>query len=221
VINMKNKLYLKSILAIAIFVLQGCMPGPSLAPISDKTNTELIQLLETYEYGNNATSPYEFNEIIDEIARRGKSASEVSPMLAKVLAFDGSASVYASHALVAMGSSAKPSITNLKANLNHPREDVRRYSVFVLGIIGEDANCAVPTIASLLWDKDPFVRSASAGALTEITHINLVENEYDKLDSELVGSVNKDEPEGKISRIAREWWLSIGQYEEYPPCSNK
>jgi len=207
------------LLLITIIFSQGCSSlstTPTPPPISEKTNGELIHLLKTFENSSNEVSEYPPYEIFDELEKRGASASEAAPMLAKVIAFDGSTSVTASSPLVAMGSSARPAIPYLLQNLASPREDVRRYSIFVLGTIGTPAQCAVPQLATFLWDPDRFVRSATAGALTEITQIELVEDEIYKLDPTMVGGVFADEPEGNISGIAREWWLNTGQGMNWP-----
>lgn len=204
-----------------IFILlQGCTSTPAPPPISGRTNQELIQELKRYEYSSTETPEYSFQEVLDELSKRGPSASEAAPILARMIAFDGSASVTASKPLVAMGAAAKPAIPYLLQNLGNPREDVKRYSIFVLGIIGPTASCAVPQIAIFLWDDDAYVRSASAGALTEITQIELIDNEFCKLDPEGIGSVCADEPDGHITNIARDWWINTGQNQEWsnPDC---
>lgn len=208
---MKNILWF----LFAIILFQGCASSPTPPPISERTNEELIQELKTYEYASNKDSEYPLQEVLDELSKRGASASEVAPMLAKMIAFDGAASVTASKPLVAMGSSAKSAIPYLLENLSSSREDVRRYSIFVLGIIGPSASCSVPKIAVFLWDTDAYVRSATAGALTEITQIELVEDDFCKLDPKGIGSVCADEPEGHITNIARDWWQSIGQNQNW------
>ncbi len=208
-----KKTQLLFLLIIAVF-FQGCSSPttiPAASPLSEKTNNELIHLLETYEYSSTEVSEYPLQDVLDELEKRGASASEAAPILAKMIAFNGSTSVLASKPLVAMGSSAGPAIPYLLQNLTSPREDVRRYSIFVLGTIGPPANCAVPQLATFLWDPASTVRSATAGALTEITQIELVEDEIYKLDPVAVGSVAIDEPEGHISGIARNWWLNTGQ----------
>lgn len=208
---MKNLLWLLSV----FILLQGCASPPTPPPISRWTNQELIQELKRYEYSSTENPEYSLQEVLDELSKRGASASEAAPMLARMIAFDGAASVTASKPLVAMGHSAKTAIPYLLQNLNNSRADVKLYSIFVLGIIGPAAKCAVPHIAIFLWDKDPSVRSVTAGALTEITEIELVENDFYKLDPEGVGSVFTDEPEGQITNIARDWWLNIGQSQEW------
>ena len=201
---------------LSVFILlQGCASSPTPPPISGRTNQELIQELKRYEYSSTETPEYSFQEVLDELSKRGSSASEAAPMLAKMIAFDGSASVTASKPLVAMGASAKPAIPYLLQNLGNPREDVKRYSIFVLGIIGPTASCAVPQIADFLWDDDAYVRSATAGALTGITQLELVEYDFYKLDPEEIGSVFGDEPEGYITNIARDWWINTGQNQEW------
>jgi hypothetical protein len=205
------------VITIFMFFLTGCgfVTSTPLPPISDKTNDELIQLLDTFKYDSDEVSEYAFYMIVEELEKRGASASEAAPTLARMIAFNGSTSVTASHPLVAMGSSAQSAIPFLLQNLESEREDVRRYSIFVLGTIGESASCAVPLIAPFLWDTDPFVRSATAGALTEITQIMLVEDDLYRLDPTSPGSVAAD-GNYTISKIAREWWLESGQYLEWP-----
>ena len=199
-----------------LILLQGCSSPPTLPPISERTNQELIQELKRYEYSSTEPPEYPIQEVFDELSERGASASETAPMLARMIAFDGSASVTASEPLVAMGPAAKPAIPYLLQNLSNPREDVKRYSIFVLGIVGPTASCAVPQIAEFLWDDDAFVRSAVAGALTKITQIELIENEFCKLDPEGIGSVCADEPEGHITDLARDWWLNTGKNMVWP-----
>jgi HEAT repeat protein len=215
---MINKSLFLFLVAIEICTLFACNAEttPTRMPISEKSNADLIRILEEYEKYDFPGPEYSFEEIILELEKRGPLASEAAPALAKAMVFNQRGSVIASKALIAMGSSAESSIPYLLQNLDSDREEVRRYSVFALGILGEDASCAVPKISSLLWDKEPLVRSTSAGALTEITNIDLVEFDYLKLDPELPGSVNADDPEGKISKIAREWWLDTGKDTNWP-----
>lgn len=205
-------------LTIFMFFSAGCgfESDIPLPPISEKTDTELIQLLDTFRYGNIEVSEYDFYMVIEEMEKRAASISEAAPMLAKTIAFNGSTSVTASHPLIAMGPSAQSAIPYLLQNLDSPREDVRRYSIFVLGTIGEPANCSVPIIAPLLWDTDSYVRSVVAGALTEITNIMLVESELQLLDPTIPGSAAGDGDGNKISRKAREWWLETGQFMDWP-----
>ena len=202
-------------LLISTLFTVGCVSSQP-TPISQKTNAELIQLLETFEHKYEEASEYPFYEIVSELEKRGASASEAAPVLARMIAFDGSTSVTASHPLIAMEAAAKPAIPYLLGNLNNPREDVRRYSIFVLGTIGEPARCSTPYIAPLLWDEDPYVRSATSGAITEITSIMLVESELYKLDPSIPGSVPADGEDFKISQMARDWWLETGQYSDWP-----
>lgn len=200
-------------LLLILILLQGCVSPLTQPPISGLTNQELIQELKRYEYSSTETPKYTLQEVLDELGKRGASASEAAPMLARMIAFDGAASVTASKPLVAMGPSAKSAIPYLFQNLNNSRADVKLYSIFVLGIIGPTASCSIPQIATFLWDENAYVRSATAGALTEITQIELVEDDFCKLDPEGIGSVCADEPEGHITNTARVWWLNIGQSE--------
>lgn len=210
----KNILLSLMFLLINAFLITGCVYlQATVTPISQKTNTELEQLLKSFANHSQTASEYPFYEIIEELRRRGPEAAEVAPTLAQVIAFDGSSSVTASYPLVEMGPSAQTAIPYLIQNLDHPREDVRRYSTFVLGTIGNPAKCAVPKIAALLGDTDPYVRSTAAAALSEITDTLLVESDF-LLDPTQPGMVAKD-GNGEISKIAISWWQETGQYIEW------
>lgn len=208
---MKKPLVNLLIALFTVLTFQGCSSAPTETPISAKTNSDLTQMLESFENPTNYNPTYSFPEVINEIERRGPSASELAPILARAIAFDRRDSGIAGEVLISMGSSAKSAIPYLLQNLDNDREDVRFSSVYVLGILGEPANCAVPKISSLLWDPAPVVRSVSAAALTEITSNNLVEFDYLKLDPSFLGGVNEDTPEASISGIARDWWLTTGK----------
>ena len=215
---MKKNGVIFTTLAIFLSLLQGCgsISAPTPIPVSELTNAELIQILENLENPNYAPSAYPRYLVVDELEKRGPSAAAAAPVLAKSMAYNERGSYQASEALIAIGPSAQSAIPYLVQNLNNNREEVRRHSIFVLGILGESSSCAVPKIALLLWDKEPYVRSVSAGALTEITNENLVEFEDFRLDPALPGSVNPDEPEGSFTKIAREWWLNVGQNIIWP-----
>jgi HEAT repeat protein len=205
-------------ITIVIFVIfsQGCGSEPTPAPISELSNADLIKLLEDYANPDYNITTYPRYAIVDELEKRGPSASEAAPALAKSMAYNERGSYQASDALIAMGPSAESAIPYLLQNLENDREVVRRHSLFVLGILGELASCAVPNIAALLWDEESFVRSTAAGALTEITDNELVEYEDLRLDPSLPGSVSADDPEGRITGMAREWWLETGQKMNWP-----
>ena len=151
-----------------------------------------------------------FWDVIEELEKRGKSASESAPTLAKAIAYNRRDSGIAGKALIPMGQSAKNAIPILIQNLDNERADVRRYSVFSLGFIGKPAECSIPNLGILLWDKDPIVRSAAAVVIEAITNIDLVED-YFEIDSEGYGSAPLDNPEGTITQKARNWWLESGQ----------
>jgi len=55
------------------------------------------------------------------------------------------------------------------------RARIRLYAVLALGTIGKDASCTIGNIiARLMWDTDPYVRSAAAAALSSITGKDLL-----------------------------------------------
>jgi len=172
--------------------------------LSKASTADLVRLLENEKGGDN------FLEIISEFTRRGSSASEAAPALARALAYNRRDSIIACRPLVAMGWAAHSAIPVLFENLSNERADVRLGSAFVLGTIGSASKCAVPKLGSLLWDSDSGVRSAAAAALQSITGAELVDPGYE-LDPTIPGSVFLDEPVGKVSANARSWWSATGK----------
>jgi hypothetical protein len=214
---MMNNRLTKTFLVLALLILGSCTTVQSTTVesqddsklISEKSTDELIQILERAE---NVDDPA-FNLFLDvttELEQRGPSASEAAPVLARAIAYKRRDSRAAGRALIPMGPAAKNAIPILLENLNNEREEVRRYSIFNLGYIGEPAECTIPTLGGLLWDADPSVRSAAAIAIDAITGVDLVW-EYEKIDPELYGSVNSDDPEGSVTAKARAWWQETGK----------
>lgn len=198
-------------MVVLLFLLNGCFRDKAYQiNVSVEPTEKLIQLLKDPDDPNHL-----FYDIVEELAKRGPSAAEAAPVLAAAMAYPRHDSILTSEALTVMGPSAKSAIPYLLQNLDSSREDVRRHSVYILGIIGKPAACAVPKIAHLLWDKDGFVRTASAAALAEITNLSLIEDEY-RLDPEIPGLAPEDNPDGELTATAREWWLAEGQNRAWP-----
>ena len=178
--------------------------------ISDKSNEELIKILEDQEDSNDL-----FTEVTEELAKRGPSASEAAPALSLALTYPRRDAYLAGFALMAMGTDAKTAIPTLYSELLHERSTVRRYAALSLGTIGQASECAVPRLASLLWNSDSETRAAASIAIDAITAANLVDPES-KIDPKAPGAMPLDEPEGIVSEPARSWWLEIGQNMDWP-----
>jgi hypothetical protein len=181
--------------------------------ISEKSTAELIQILEQAENVNNPAFNL-FLDVVDELEKRGQSASEAAPTLAKAIAYDRRDSGVAGRALIPMGQSATTAIPILLRNLDNKREDVRLYSAINLGFIGIPAECSIPKLGNLLWDEDSGVRSVAAAAIEAIVKVDLVESD-EEIDPELYGSINLDDPEGSITKKARTWWQETGKNMEW------
>lgn len=204
------------IFSIGVATLVACgKSGAEKGDLSGTSTEELIRALEDTQGSSNL-----FPDLVAELASRGSAASEAGPALARALAYDRRDSTIASRALIAMGPAAVSAIPELLRNLDSQREEVRRYSIFVLGIIGRPSGCAVPRLASLLWDPEPGVRSAAAAAIQAITAEPLVEPTQE-LDPSLPGSVYMDQPEGSISGRARSWWLHTGGHIDWSSSNCK
>ncbi len=97
--------------------------------------------------------------------------------------------------------------------MSHDDPWVRVSAINALASMNDAAYCAVPQIAAHLSDKNSFVRTGAAIALDHITHTDLVET-YMKFQRGEHG-FSYDEPEGRLSGVAREWWNSTGQYQNW------
>jgi hypothetical protein len=214
--SMSIKKLVTLLLVIYSAVLVGCNSIQSDSPeerskadlISEKSTEELIQILEHAEDVHDPSFGL-FLAVVDELGKRGQSASEAAPALAKAITYRRRDSGVAGKALIPMGQSAANAIPTLVQNLGNEREDVRLYSVFSLGFIGKPAECSVPKLGTLLWDEDSGVRSAAAIAIEAITNVDLVW-EDEELDPKTYGSVVLDDPIGSVTEKAKAWWQETG-----------
>jgi hypothetical protein len=179
----------------------------------DKSTEELTQILEQANDVNNPAFNL-FLDVVEELKKRGQSASEAAPTLAKAIAYNRRDSGAAGKALIPMGQSATSAIPILVQNLDNERENVRLYSTLNLGFIGNPAKCSIPKLGNLLWDKDPGVRSAAAATIEAITSVDLVLSD-EEIDPELYASISLDIPDGLVTEKARTWWQETGKNMEW------
>jgi hypothetical protein len=66
------------------------------------------------------------------------------------------------------GPEGKIAVSALIESLEDKQSSVRLGAVYTLGLIGGDAKTSIPTIRTLLNDKDEYVRKAAAEALDQI-----------------------------------------------------
>ena len=87
----------------------------------------------------------------------------------------------------------------------------------LLSSTGDRATCAVGNIGPLLWHSDAKVRAAAAFALEKITEQELVASPYEIeiTPSFVADSISADEPEGRITGTARQWWNEQGSKVEW------
>jgi hypothetical protein len=161
----------------------------------------------------------EFPNVVKQISDMGANAIDAADDLAVAIRFPRQDSYLAAQALLRLGSDiTATTITLLIDNLDE-KPEARIYSLILLGSVGKRASCAVGDIAPLLWDSDPFVRSATALALEKITEQDLVASDYEVLitPSFLASSISADTPEGKIVEEARRWWNEQGSNVNWHP----
>lgn len=218
---MKSGLRKLALYAASLLALSAC------SMLSDATPTPLpIEQLVAIIEASNPDAPGGADESADfgfataELARWGPAAAPAAPVLAQALQYRRRDSYMAAFALVAIGPAAAPAVPELIVALGNEFSSVRECSAFVLGIIGNPSKQAVPALAKLLWDPDPFTRTAAAAAIDRITGIGLLTSEGQDLDPANPCSVMADEPDGNITGKARTWWLEEGQYLDWTEQAN-
>jgi len=199
-------------------VLIGCGSAATYTP-GPPSVERLVGILaasdpESPMYNPKSNESESFLFAITELAKLGPDAAPAAPILGRALRYSRHDSYMAATALTAIGADAKSAIPDLIIALQDDRADVRTCALFVLGAIGKPSTPTVPVIAPMLWDQDSFVRTAAAGALEEITEVDLVEDLY-QLDLAHVCSVFSDEPDGSITETARNWWVEDGQHVDW------
>lgn len=208
---MSKKQKFMFLIIISFLVLVGCVQNNiQQMDMSTKSTKELILLLEDPNDPNNL-----FDAITMELTNRGPLASEAASALAKALAYPRRDSYLAGFALIAIGPDAKPVIPILVSYLSYKEATVRRYAALSLGSIGKSAECSIPQLSTLLWHSNPETRAAASIAIDAITGIDLVDIEA-KLDPKNPGVMPIDDPDGAISRPAREWWTKTGKNVDWP-----
>ena len=184
---------------------------------------ELIALIEASNPSSPGYSPdtdefTDFNNAIQALLDMGPDAAPAAPALAAALAFPRRDSYFAAWPLVGLQDLAGNSLPILIDNLHNDRAEVRRNSAYVLGTIGPTASCATEDLAALLWDPDPFVRTAASAALEGIAGNDLVDASFElRMDPATAGSVFADDPEGSVASKARDWWLADGRTVQWSP----
>ena len=184
----------------------------------------LIAILEvsdpassTYDPGSAAYA--EFPDALKQLAALNSNSNNAASMVDYALGFPRQDSILAAQALISLGPVwAESELPRLIMYLTYQRPAVRMYSAIVLSITGNQGSCSLGNIGPLLWDPDPYVRTAAALAIQGIIGKDLVADQYaitpDHLSSNPVAA---DTPEGKIVGSARTWWTDHGSKVNWHP----
>jgi len=163
-------------------------------------------------YNPNSSAFAAFPQAVRQLAARNAPENNGASMLAYALTFPRPDSYLAAQALITLG----PDWTMTTApilfdSLLDPRARVRLYALLALGTVGRQGACAVGHIGPLLWDPDPYVRSAAAQALSSITEKDLLPAGHEFTPQPLSESpVLADIPKGTIAGMAKKWWNDQG-----------
>ena len=112
----------------------------------------------------------EYPNALNKLSTMGPNAIDSASILALAIIFPRNDSYLAAGTLIGLGPDiSSTTLPTPLGDIRNQRSEVRMYSVIILGSIGNQASCAVGNIAPLLWDADPYVRSAAASALKSIT----------------------------------------------------
>jgi hypothetical protein len=184
----------------------------------------LIQIIEASDpaspkYDPGSAAYAEFPDTLKQLAALNSSSNNAASMLAYAMGFPRQDSNLAAQALISLGPIwAATDLPDLITYLTNQRPEIRMYSAIILSITGKNGSCSLGNIGPVLWDPDPYVRTAAALAIQGITGMKLVPGIYtvtpDHLSSDPVAA---DTPEGKIVGAARTWWTDQGSKVNWHP----
>lgn len=197
-------------------------PAPAITPIPTLTIDDIRAIIdasnpESPQYDPKSIAYAEFPEAVKQLSKMS-NAFDAAGDLAGAINFPRQDSDLAAQALIALGTDiTSTTIVTLFSNLDssyHPNQkpEALVYSLILLSSTGNKASCAVGNIGPLLWHPDSRVRSAAAFALEKITEQGFVAKEYEIeiTPSFMANSIPADEPEGRITEAARQWWNKQG-----------
>ncbi len=208
--------------AVSTFTVTTIPPAPTITSTTTPTMDDLRHII----YASNPESPLydsksaiyaEFPEAIKRVSKDSK-AIDAAGDLAVAITYPRQDSYLAAQALISLG----PEITSTtivtlfsilnSSNLHNLKPEAIIYSTILLSSTGNKASCAIGNIGPLLWNSDARVRSVAAFALERITGKDLVASQYEIqiTPSFIASSILADEPEGSITRTARQWWNEQG-----------
>jgi len=168
------------------------------------------------DYDPNSSAYAAFPQVLKQLAGTGINGAS---MLAYALTFPRPDSYLAAQVLITLGPAIiGTDLGQLTDSLLDRRAQVRLYAVLTIGTVGNEASCAIGNIAPRLWDPDPYVRSASAEALSSITGKDLVQAGHEFTPQPFsTGPVPPDMPEGSLTGVARKWWDEQGSKINWHP----
>lgn len=170
-------------------------------------------------YDPNSDAYAAFPQLVKQLAEKNAPENNGASMLAYALTFPRPDSYLAAQALITLGPDWTMTTAPILFNsLLDPRARVRLYAVLALGSVGTNAACAMGNIGPRLWDADPFVRSAAAAAVSNITGKNLLTTRYEFTPQPFSAKpVPADSPDGSITGVARKWWNEQGAKVNWHP----
>ncbi len=188
----------------------------------------LINIVEASDPASHVYDPkslayQDFPLALPELAKLNSASNSAASELAYAIGFPRPDSILAAKALISLGPEwAGTTLPLLIGNLNNARPEVRLYSLIVLSTIGPDGACALGHVGPLLWDGDPYVRTAAALAAQSLSGRTLVFNAYTIDPSQLAPTpIVPDTPEGQIVRDARIWWTNEGEKLNWHPSYDR
>lgn len=200
------------------------VPTDVQLPAATQSVEALVAILEVSDPASSTYDPAsaayaEFPEVLKQLAATNASSNDAASMLAYAMGFPRQDSVLAAEAIISLGPDwAATDLPSLVDYLTSQRAELRMVSAVVLSTIGDKASCSLGSVGLLLWDPDPFVRTAAALAIQGITGNELVANIYVITPDHLTPNpMPADTPEGKITGAARAWWDDKGSKVNWHP----
>lgn len=208
---MSKKIILSAVLIMICFSIISCSKNniDNENIVKNMTTQQLIEIIK-----NESNSEY-YDLAISELGNRPQDGHIIGPILAYAQQQKRRDFYLAAISLSRLGKEGNSGLPELLIAMDSESSEIKSYAIYSISFLGDNAKCSIPELAKYLWDPNGMVRGTSAGAIEKITGLDLVET-YHELSIDRAYGLPIDEPDGIITKKARNWWNTEGEKIEWP-----
>jgi hypothetical protein len=208
---MSKKIILSAVLIMICFSIISCSKNNNDNEniVNNMTTQQLIEIIK-----NESNSEY-YDLAIAELGNRPQDGHIIGPILAYAQQQKRRDYYLAAISLSRLGKEGNSGLPELLIAMDSESSEIKSYAIYSISFLGDNAKCSIPELAKYLWDPNGMVRGTSAGAIEKITGLDLVET-YHELSIDRAYGLPIDEPDGIITKKARNWWNTKGEKIEWP-----